>query len=350
MSQYTKQGDNFISSIDNSFNIHDNVGRVIETNNDTGEIIYNLYSSKSDVSEIKNDISYNTALPLDQSNKYYPLPGELVLIIKGPSAKSAISDSSTTNYYSSVINIWNNTNNNAQYTNEDYNFTDKNVPLLKSFPGDKIINGRYGNNIRFSSTNPNQDNFWKESNEGEPIIILSNTSGSLENIEEDNLLIMSSTQKIPLKTFTLNSNKITKTILPKNSSLKSQFLNAERIVLNTLKDDILLYSNKNIELYSKDNITLNTDRILLDANKICLGQNGNEEPTEPAILGNKLEDLIRQILKSMTSFSNKISSTISTPTGTPLLTINSAATVLTADLQKVASKLEKIKSQTVYLK
>lgn len=350
MSQYTKQGDNFISSINNNFNIHDNVGRVIETNNDTGEIIYDLYSSKDDIAEIKNNISYNTALPLDQSNKYYPLPGELVLVIKGPSSKSAISDSSTTNYYSNIINIWNNTNNNAQYINEDYHFTDKNIPLLKSFLGDKIINGRYGNNIRFSNTNPNQDNFWKEANKGEPINILSITSGSLENIEEDNLFIMSSTQKIPLKTFTSTSNKITQTILPKNSSLKSQFLNAERIVLNTLKDDILLYSNKNVELYSKDNITLNTNRILLDANKICLGQNGKEEPTEPAVLGNQLEDLIRSLIKSMTSFSNKISSAISTPTGTPLITINSAAIVLTEDLQKVASKLEKIKSQTIYLK
>lgn len=315
-----------------------------------GTVHFEPYSPTSDSTKIGTNLTdLPTAIPLDSSSKYYPLSGELILIFKGPSPKSVLSQSSTQNYYV-TINLWNNTNNNAQFGEQEITFEQKDVPLLQTFAGDKIINGRYGNNIRFSSTNLENNNFWNEGKNGDQIIILSNTSGSLENIEEDNLLILSSAQKIPLKTFTLTSNKITQTILPKNSSLKSQFLNAERIVLNTLKDDILLYSYKNAEIYSKNNITLNTDRILLNAGKICLGQDESEEPTEPAVLGNQLEDLMRSLLKAMTSFSNKLSSAISTPVGTPLISISSAATVLTNDLQKSISKLDKIKSKTVYLK
>lgn len=325
-------------------------GRVTNVDYTTGIISYEAYSPIENTSKIENNTNTVQAKPLDPSNKYYPYIGELVLIIKGPSPKSITEDSSTSNYYLSIINIWNNTNNNTQFNKQDIPFEQFNIPLIKLFPGDKIINGRFGNQIRFSNTDTKQDNFWKDGKNGNPIIILGNTSGSLENIEKDNLIILSSNQKLPLKTFTSTSNKITQTILPKNSSFKSQFLNAERIVLNTLKDDILLYSNRNAEIYSQDNISLNSKRILLDADKICLGQNNSNEPTEPAVLGNKLEDLIRDLLKSLSSFSNKLSSVISTPVGTPLVTVVTAASVLTGDLQKAVSKLEKIKSKTVYLK
>lgn len=348
---YTRIGNNTLNQ--HVSNIPHNgfvIGRVNDTDYKSGIISYELYSPTENVSLIENDPNISKAKPLNPSDKYYPYKGELVLIIQAPSPKSVTEDTSLSNYYISIVNIWNNTNNNAQFNEQDIPFEQFNIPLIELFPGDKVINGRFGNQIRFSNTNTEQDNFWKEGKNGEPIIVLGNVSGSLENIEKDNLIILSSNQKLPLKTFTSTSNKITQTILPKNSSFKSQFLNAERIVLNTFKDDILLYSNKNTEIYSQDNISLNSKRILLDGEKICLGQDGSEEPTEPALLGNKTEDLIRDMLKALSSFSNKLSSAVSTPAGTPLVTIVSAASILSTDLQKSISKLEKIKSKTVYLK
>jgi len=349
--QYTRTENNLTpNQQSNTSNNGFIIGRVTDIDYKTGIISYEHYSPTENVSKIEDNTNLTKAKPLNPSDKYYPYKGELVLIIQAPSPKSFTEDTSLSNYYISIINIWNNTNNNSQFNEQDIPFEQFNIPLIKLFPGDKIINGRFGNQIRFSNTDTKQDNFWKDGKNGKPIIILGNVSGSLENIENDNLIILSSNQKIPLKTFTSISNKITQTILPKNSSFKSQFLNAERIVLNTLKDDILLYSNKNTELYSQDNITLNSKRILLDADKICLGQNGSNEPTEPALLGNKTEDLIRDLLKSLSSFSNKLSSSVSTPVGTPLVTIVAASSVLTGDLQKAVSKLEKIKSKAIYLK
>ncbi len=350
MSQYTRQNTpqrniNFNESL-NGFTI----GRVTDIDYYTGIISYKQYSPTEDILKIEDNIDFITAKPLDPTNKYYPFKGELVIIIQGPAPKSITEKSSISNYYFSVINLWNNTHNNSQFINQDIPFEQFNIQLIQSFPGDKIINGRYGNQIRFSNTNTNENNFWSTGENGSPITILSNISGSLENIEKDNLIILSNNQKIPLKTFTSTSNKITQTILPKNSSFKSQFLNAERIVLNTIKDDILLYSNRNIEFYSQDNITINSKRVLINSDKICLGQNDSNEPTEPAILGNKIEDLIRDLIKSLTTFSNALSSSIATPVGTPLITIVTAATTLTGNLQKSISKLQKIKSKTVYLK
>jgi hypothetical protein len=351
MSQYTRTGSNLLSKQQsNTSNNGFIVGRVTDIDYKTGIISYESYSPTENVSKIEDNTNSIKAKPLNPSDKYYPYKGELVLIVQAPSPKSVTEDTSLSNYYISIVNIWNNTNNNAQFNEQDILFEQFNIPLTELFPGDKVVNGRFGNQIRFSNTNTEQNNFWKDGKNGEPIIVLGNVSGSLEDIEKDNLIILSSNQKLPLKTFTSTSNKITQTILPKNSSFKSQFLNAERIVLNTLKDDILLYSYKNTEIYSQDDITLNSKRILIDADKICLGQNGPNEPTEPALLGNKTKDLIRDLLKSLSSFSNKLSSAISTPVGTPLVTIVAAASVLTGDLQKAVSKLEKIKSKTVYLK
>lgn len=349
--QFTRHGSNLLHKPQsNTSNNGFIVGRVTDIDYKTGIISYESYSPNENVSKIEDNTNSIKAKPLNPSDKYYPYKGELVLIVQAPSPKSVTEDTSLSNYYISIVNIWNNTNNNAQFNEQDIPFEQFNIPLIELFPGDKVINGRFGNQIRFSNTDTKQDNFWKDGKNGEPIIVLGNVSGSLENIEKDNLIILSSNQKLSLKTFTSTSNKITQTVLPKNSSFKSQFLNAERIVLNTLKDDILLYSNRNTELYSQDNISLNSKRVLIDANKICLGQNGSNEPTEPALLGNKTEDLIRDLLKSLSSFSNKLSSAISTPVGTSLVTIVAAASVLTGDLQKTVSKLEKIKSKTVYLK
>jgi len=350
MNQFTRTGQNSIYQ-PNPISNSNNIGRVIFTDKN-GKVSYEIYSPNSNSLKLGTDLNtLPTAKPLNPGEQHYPLPGELIYITSGPSPKSVTNETSITNYYTSIINIWNNIHNNAQFSNEEPPYKQYDINKLQYFEGDKIINGRFGNNIRFGNTNPEHSNFWNTGTEGKPIFILSNdVNKDLENIEEDNLIIMSSTQKIPLKTFTSTSNKITQTILPKDSSFKSQFLNAERIVLNTLKDDILLYSNKNIELYSNNNISLNTKRLLIDSEKICLGQNGKEEPTEPALLGNKTEDLIRDLLKALTTFSNTLSSTVSTPAGTPLVTVATAASTLINNLQKSISKLEKIKSKTVYLK
>ena len=59
------------------------------------------------------------------------------------------------------------------------------------FEGDMILEGRFGNSIRFGSSNPRGKNNWSENDsEGAPITIISNGQsptggGAIENINND---------------------------------------------------------------------------------------------------------------------------------------------------------------------
>ena len=139
-----------------------------------------------------------TAKPLLSGLSYYPTINEIVHIVAGPKDNHA-EDQGTDHYYLPPIKMYKwNANNSAQpneFTIEELNagsktgldplFTElKTIKPLQPYGGDLILEGRYGNSIRFGSTNTEEStpNHW--SNEGpigNPIIIIRNgQSGSLE--------------------------------------------------------------------------------------------------------------------------------------------------------------------------
>ena len=160
-------------------------------------------------SENSGIYSLPTARPLHPNSRYIPLKNEIVSLYVGIGASE-----NPTVYYSSVINIWNHPHHNALPTrgelsklqaggNEDYDSTGGNVqrrsedgdtgielgmyyseslaikPLLP-FEGDFLLEGRFGNSIRFGSTNNSEKltvkNHWSngESKTGDPITIIRN--------------------------------------------------------------------------------------------------------------------------------------------------------------------------------
>ena len=163
----------------------------------------------------------NIARPIFSFLKNYPLKNEIVLLINSYDKNIYSKGGSSTNYYFPILNIWNHPHHNALPTTkgisddaskQDYGQTDSGLvvrrvedegtdidlgdyykenvkikPLLP-YEGDTIIEGRFGNSIRFGSTNIGEEileenkNRW--SNEGDnrdPITVIRN--GQLEDTD-----------------------------------------------------------------------------------------------------------------------------------------------------------------------
>ena len=140
---------------------------------------------------------------------YPPLITEIVELVKAPSNKHYASlGGSSTNveyFYFPPVNVWNNSSYNTlpseqdiQSNNGEVNFGEyikenqlSSVTTMLPFEGDMILEGRFGNSIRFGSSTPRGKNNWSENNsEGDPIIIISNGQESsgytpIENINKD---------------------------------------------------------------------------------------------------------------------------------------------------------------------
>lgn len=167
-----------------------------------------LKEGKKDLDPLK----LNIAKPYFNSFSYFPIKNEIVSLILAPNKNHYIQTqgftSNTEYYYFPPVNIWNssgynplpldsdtkskgkkvnqyinsinNTNiqqeetpiNLGQYIKEDKVSATKN---MLPFEGDMILEGRFGNSIRFGSSNPRGKNSWSENDsEGEPITIISN--------------------------------------------------------------------------------------------------------------------------------------------------------------------------------
>jgi len=155
-----------------------------------------------------NPSTDSTAKPLFSFIKNYPLINETVLIMS-----SGDKDNKISTYYLPITNIWNHPHHNAlpyienNQNRKDYEqsitrqieegptniklgeyFKEKlNIKPLLPYEGDTIIEGRFGNSIRFGSTNISDKvgtpNEWSNIGElGDPITIIRNgQSNQLDN-------------------------------------------------------------------------------------------------------------------------------------------------------------------------
>lgn len=220
------------------------------------------------------------AKPATNSIKKIPLVGELVLVFK---TKSNIASSTPYPsgynqeqwYYLSTIDVNSSVNHNAVPGYSENNpgspkdvigksFKSRSISPLQPFEGDVLIEGRSGNSIRFSNTlaNPDDPNYYiKQSlsytgdKPGDPITIISNGRETkpgkefiVEDVNKDNASIwLTSTQR--LNKFKLNY----KPTLAESSNTynRSQLIgSADRIILTTKLDDIILDSIRGIELHA----------------------------------------------------------------------------------------------------
>jgi hypothetical protein len=326
--------------------------------NGLGSVFYLDYEQALNISHVNLE-ECKIARPLSPHYKYYPVIGELVEILDLPSPVSQLSNNASQRYYTTVINLWNNNHHNAITTDETLvlgkDFIEKsNLNPLQPSEGDYILESRFGSGIRFGSTN--REKPWgKIGNEGDPILILSNghnynsksTAPYTEDINSDKSgLYLTSTQTVNLVVDKVKINALTKPIDVSKYSYGQAILVGDRVVINSKRDDILVFAKTNIEFYTKSVINLNSeDRIHHNSPRIFLGTKKNGDlPDEPLLLGDKTVSLLDEALRAITNFANSLSEAVSSPEGTPILQINQAAQLLSLQLEELIGKTDTLKS------
>ena len=334
--------------------------------NGIGTVFYIDYDASKDQSN--PDLNgCKIAKPFHASTQNYPLKGELIYLVDGPSPASQISNTSGQKYYTGTINLWNNNQiNSPTDDNPGRTFIENaDIRRLIPFEGDRIYQGRKGNGIRFGSTVKSQSNIneWSSvGNDGDPITIIVNgyittdPSSLTPNVEEINKELssvwMTSTQKIPLQPGALIRNPI-RSSLPTSEYINPQIiLNSDRVTINSKKDEVLLFAKTNLELNTDNIINLNAGQYIhLNTGKILLGtKSDNTVPDEPVLLGGQTHDLLLEICRTLNRLAYYLS-VASVPTsdgGICIDACNHAGTQLFNDVNNLINKLGTIQSDKVF--
>jgi len=329
-----------------------------------GTVFYLDYEQSVNVTGSNNDNFFDsckTAKPVSQ-NIPYPLEGELIQIVDFPSSNTQISPTLSQKYYTGAISIWNNSQHNAQPSGKDYSFktflSNKNIRNLLRFEGDSIVQGRQGSALRFSSTTKlyNSLNEWSTiGSEDNPITILSNgfnydpnKNFYVEQINKDlSSIYLTSAQLIPLQTDKTGVlNNLTNPIDVAKYINPQIIINSDRVVLNSKKDEIMLFAKTNIELNTKNIINLNADeRIHLNSKTVFLGPYDATHIPQPLLLGNNTVTLLSNVISSLYDLGCSLSSVVGSPEGSPALDINAAGDNLMNSLERIIGDLNNILSK-----
>jgi hypothetical protein len=321
------------------------------------------------------------AKPLDPTFKSFPLINEIVYILALPNTDIGEFSTTKIQYYISTVGLWNHPHHNAfpQNSNtlppaqqKDYiqttvgsvrRVTDQSTEIflgdtfvergdihpLLPFEGDKIVEGRWGNSIRFGSTVKNAPNTWSSiGKNGDPITIIRNGQGNqtdegwiptIEDINnDDSSVYFTSTQKIPLEASSISyssysSNPPTK---PNEYAGRQIILNSGRLVLNSTEDHVLLSSKKTVNINAITSFNVDTPKSVIKSNSVLLG---GPNATEPILKGDTTVALLSELTTQLTALSVALQSLA------PFPTVTGAAAQLIPWLQAFQLRLETTKSQ-----
>jgi hypothetical protein len=337
--------------------------------NGVGTIFYLDYEQAKDViGTIDNNFLSNCkiAKPLYPQFQYYPLLGELVFLEDLPSLASQVSNTSVQKYYISTINLYGNQQQNSQPANKDASLgatfiENPQIKTLLPFEGDHILQGRQGNAIRFSTTTTLFSNLNEWSSIGKddsPITILSNGFAYIseekyhvEKINKDaSSIYLTSTQKLPLQTDKTGVlNNLTNPLNAPDYFNAQVIINADRVTLNSKKDEVMIFATTNVEINTKNVINLNADiRVHLNSNSVFLGPYNNNSVPQPVLLGNETINLFIHLQQTLNKLAKYLSSSVGVPEGAPIISINSAGKELIKDAQRMCDLIDKIPSQKVF--
>ena len=360
---------------------------------------YYMISCRPIGSKTDNDII--NAVPLDYKIKNLQIDGEIVLNVPAISPYSNARSTGRTMYYLHSVPVHKSYNHNALpsvtnkasiYYNQqqsyqdslsggrvriqgsnspeiDRNFQEKEqLRPLQMYSGDVLIEGRFGNSLRFGSTVKDDHPYgappgWGlgSSRIGDPITVISNgrnrslgnNSLTIESINEDDSSIwLTSGQTIffsPSSAVTnLLRNNNFDTFVNSNFSGNQIIISSDRVSINAKKYEIHLFSKSTINLASEIGVTVESDKIVeVESGRINLGINA----THPAVLGDVTFDLLTQLCDALMDLCDKITQqthpTGVGPSGTP---INTPAYIETKQtINQIKSELPKIKSNLVFL-
>jgi hypothetical protein len=230
--------------------------------------------------------------PSDINIKKIPLVGELVLIYKSFNQVSTSIKRRETWYYLTTVDLQSSvhanllpgisggkTQDEIDKTKPGNTFDFRVTSPLQPYEGDILVEGRWGNSIRFGSTidlkgdqsNYNTSTPWLGgATQGDPIIVISNgrnTKSNKQFVAEDirldqSSLYLTSTQKLPgLILGTVSETNPLTCYGPNESQFaKSQFIGvADRIILKSKTDIAVIDSPKAIVLNTPGEVKLGSD-------------------------------------------------------------------------------------------
>ena len=142
---------------------------------------------------------------------------------------------------------------------------------------------------------------------------------------------------------------------------KQVIINSDRLLFNAKNDSILLFSDKAIGFSTNGSFhfdTTNSDenKFVVNSPNIYLGLNDDGNfPTEPALLGDKMEILIEDILEMVDGLIDDITTKVTFITGTPGTPTGpnpaneSMLTTRRREIEGLKNQIKDIKSKTTKL-
>lgn len=346
------------------------------------------------------------ARPLDANLKNMPIKGEVVFVTKGPTAYNSAGRSGREYYYTNPISIqssvhhngipgvtgflnngvsannqearqssrdgvWNQVENRLQVKDTiDPRFGERlDVYPVQPYPGDVILEGRFGNSIRLGSTIDERRDYpikpaWKAGlgATGNPILIISNGTNPTqkpfndfvqEEIDKDDSTIwMTSGQSVkfkPASDFVPSIQNRSIDLYNKNNFAGNQIIvSSDRLVLNSKKQETAIFSAEGIGLSSMKGIALDgKDVVEIESSRVNIGVNA----VHPVLLGDVTMNWLAEFCDLMYSALGHIAQQTHTsntgPTGPP---INAGAfTSLQGKIKSLRSKIKKLPSDLVFV-
>jgi hypothetical protein len=255
----------------------------------------------------------------------------------------------------------------------DYAFPERlDVYPLQPYSGDILLEGRWGQSIRFGSTIDEDSRMypvkpnWKKGlgDTGNPIMIISNGTNpnpfektynefTLENIDgDDSSIWLTSGQYVKFtqaSTYTKAvSNKNVDLFKANNYSGNQILMASDRIILNCKRQEFIAFAKEGIGLSSEKNVAIDGKTgVEVESARINLGMNASE----PALLGNISVQWLSDLCSALTDALNEITlMTVPTgvgPSGTPINTAAFAS--VRARITSLSGRLEDLKSRLVFL-
>jgi hypothetical protein len=298
------------------------------------------------------------------SMRVIPMPGELVEIVP---ALGLNATAGKVMYWGRIVNVWNHPHHNAIPDTKQENWGDRliggqpeesTINPLQANPGDTILEGRLGQSVRFGGYAGTQSKNIDISNEGKPIILISNgqikTQEGDTPIEEDinndfNSLHFLSDHKSELKSVNTKRDSYDVQPLQSDKYIGNQVLvNGGRLYFNAKDDSAFISARESIGLNAR---TLNldaTDYFCIDSKKIYLGKAARTSNTkEPVVLGKQLENWLTTLLDTLENIAMAMS-TASAVTGGPVTQLNAAGPELRAVARSLKSQILLFQSKKVF--
>jgi hypothetical protein len=237
-----------------------------------------------------------------------------------------------------------------------------NIKPLRSDEGDLILEGRFGNSIRFGSNQDTSRPTIKIRVEQSPDTPEGFINQTTENINDDGSSIWLSSdgqiQLIPATNELNNIHLVSDKTKPDSFSGRQIILASDRIVWNAKTNELMGFSKKDINFVAKDDFTIDTGggiaaksladivlttdvnfeinaegKTVITSPKIYFG---SENAEEPVVLGNKLSDVLNELVDAILQL------TVPTGTGPSGPPINSPK------FQQVKNKIRTILSRQNY--